>query len=158
MATTTTSSHSLMRDLVLGFIAGAIAVPIFHQLMVFLLTQAGMLQGIIFSMRPVPPFSVPTILNQMFWGGVWGLLLAVLIDRRPPAFPAWVVGFLLGAIALPMVGWFVVAPIKGLPLAAGWNITRMLASVIINGFWGIGAALIFLGLRQLMSGARQPAT
>src|SRR5215212_2452191 len=147
MATTfgmTTSRDTLARDLMLGFVAGAIAVPIFHQLMVFILTQAGMLQGQVYNMRPVPPMGVPTILSQMFWGGVWGLVFAFLVNRAPRQWPIWLIGLLLGAIALPVVGWFVVAPIKGQPMAAGWVPARMLNSVLINAGWGLGTALLFL--------------
>jgi hypothetical protein len=147
-------THSLARDLALGFIAGAIAVPIFHQAVVFLLTQMGMIQGTIYSMRPVPPMSVPTILSQSFWGGVWGLLFGLIVNRGPRTWPLWLVGLLIGAIALPLVGWFVVAPIKGQPIAAGWVPMRMLASVLINGGWGIGMAIIFMLLRNLTSGSR----
>jgi hypothetical protein len=146
------SQRTLAIDLVLGFIAGAIAVPIFHQGMVYILTQVGMFQGTVFSTRPVPPFGIYTIVNQMFWGGVWGLVFVLIIDRIPAARPIWLVGLLLGAIALPMVFWFVVSPIKGNPVAAGWNPTRMLVSVLINAGWGIGLALIFLGLRRLVAG------
>ena len=143
-------NDTLARDLALGFIAGALAVPTFHHLMIYLLTAAGMIQGNLYSMRPVPPFGVPTIFNQMFWGGLWGVVLALIATRAVPAWPLWLVGLLLGAIALPIVGWFVVAPIKRLPIAAGWNPTRMLASVIINAGWGFGAGLILMGLRHLI--------
>jgi len=41
---------------------------------VFLLLYVG---GVIpvppFSMKPMPPFGVPEVLSQSFWGGVWGL-------------------------------------------------------------------------------------
>ena len=145
-----TRSDSLARDLIIGFVAGAVAVPVFLQLMIFVLTQIGMIQGRLFSMAPVAPFGVPTIFNQMFWGGVWGLVFVLIITYAPRTWPLWLVGLLLGAIALPVVGWFVVAPIKSQPVAAGWNPTRMLASVIINGFWGIGLALIYMLLQNLV--------
>ena len=146
-------NDTLARDLALGFIAGALAVPTFHHLMVYLLTAAGMIQGNLYSMRPVPPFGVPTIVNQMFWGGLWGVVLGLIANSALRTWPLWLVGLLLGAIALPVVGWFVVAPIKSLPVAAGWNPTRMLASVIINAGWGFGAGLILMLLRNLL-GAR----
>ena len=61
---------SRARDLVFGFIAGALAVVAFHQVMVFVLSNVGMIQSQVYSMRGVPPYGVPTILNQMFWGGL----------------------------------------------------------------------------------------
>jgi hypothetical protein len=54
-----------------------------------------------------------------------------------------------------LASWFVVAPLKGNPITAGWVLRRMLASVLINGFWGIGLALIDTGLRRGTAGPRQ---
>ena len=154
MVTWPFARRSLALELVLGFVAGAIAVAIFLQLMLFLLTHAGMIQATPYSMRPVPPWNVPTVLNQMFWGGVWGLIFVLIITFFPRARPLWLVGLLLGAIALPLVGWFVVAPLKAQPVMAGGNPTRMLASVLINGAWGLGMAFIFIALRDLAGGRR----
>jgi len=41
-----------------------------------------------------------------------------------------------------LVGWFVVAPLKGQPVASGFDPARMLVSILINGFWGIGVGVI----------------
>ena len=49
--------------------------------------------------------------------------------------------FLFGAIAPTLVAWFVVASIKGQPIAAGWQPFRMLTGLIINGAWGVGTGL-----------------
>jgi hypothetical protein len=141
---------SRARDLVFGFIAGALAVVTFHQAMVFLLSSVGMIQSQVYSMRGVPPFGVPTILNQMFWGGLWGMLFATIADTLPHwSLP--ILGFVFGVLGAMLVSWFVVAPIKGNPIAAGWVPLRMLASILIIGFWGIGLALIYAGLRRWVS-------
>ena len=142
------------RDLVLGFIAGALAVLAFHQVMVFLLSTVGLIQSHVYATQGVPPFGVPTILNQMFWGGLWGLLFAVVADTLPP-WPLLLLGFTFGVLGPVLASWFVVAPLKGTPIAAGWVPQRMLASVLINGCWGIGMVLIYAGLRRWGSGLRQ---
>ena len=41
-----------------------------------------------------------------------------------------------------LVGLFVVAAIKGTPIAGGWQLTAWIRSLLINGFWGIGVGLI----------------
>ena len=41
-----------------------------------------------------------------------------------------------------LVGMFIVAPMKGNPIAGGWVPANMLRSVVINGFWGLGVGLI----------------
>ena len=138
------------RDWALGFLAGALAVVTFHQGMVFLLSSVGLIQSRVYALRGVPPFGVPTILNQMFWGGLWGLLFAVVADTLP-RWPLLLLGFTFGVLGPVLVSWFVVAPLKGLPIAAGGVPPRMLASVLINGCWGIGMVLIYAGLRHWAS-------
>jgi hypothetical protein len=153
-----TGASSIARDLAFGFVAGALAVAIFHQIMVLILTAGGMIPGTPYSLRPTPPFSVPAVVNTMFWGGVWGVVYAAVVDRFPTNWPFWAVGLVFGAIGPVLVGWFVVAPIKGLPVAAGFVPTRMLAGVLINGFWGLGTAIIFAGLRIWALGSSRPTT
>ena len=143
------------RDLVLGFLAGALAVTTFHQGMVFLLSTVGLIQSRVYAMQGVPPFGVPTILNQMFWGGLWGLLFAVVADLLP-SWPLLLLGCAFGVLGPVLASWFVVAPLKGTPIAAGWVPQRMLAGVLINGCWGIGMALLYAGLRRWASRPRQP--
>jgi hypothetical protein len=57
---------------------------------------------------------------------------------------------IFGAIAPTLVAWFVVAPLKGQALAAGWVPARMAIGPIVNGAWGLGTAigLCLLGRRQ----------
>ncbi len=43
-------------------------------------------------------------------------------------------------------------------LAFGFVPTRMLAGVLINGFWGLGTAIIFAGLRIWALGSSRPTT
>src|SRR5712691_12361327 len=101
---------SRARDLVFGFIAGALAVVVFHQVMVFVLSSVDMIQSQVYSMRGVPPYDVPTILNQMFWGGLWGGLFAVIADTLPN-WPLLILGFVFGVLGPMLAAWFVVAPI-----------------------------------------------
>jgi predicted outer membrane lipoprotein len=125
-----------------GFVAGALAVLLFHQVMVLALASAGIIPTTPYSLRPVPPFDVPTILNSMFWGGLWGMLFA-LIAHRLPIRPLWLKGLVFGLLGPLLVNWFVVSPLKGQPLAAGFVPQRMLAGVLIAGAFGIGLALLY---------------
>jgi len=155
MANVIPGTPSRVRDLVLGFIAGARAVVVFHQVMVFILSTVCLIQSRVYAMRGVSPFDVPTILNQMFWGGLWGILFAAVADTLPP-WPLPLLGVAFGVLGPVLASWFVVAPLKGTPIAAGWVPQRMLAGLLINGFWGIGLALIYAGLRRWGSRSRQP--
>lgn len=137
-------SSPILRAL-LGFLAAVLSVLTFHQAMIGLLHAAGMLPRPPFNFAPVPPLGVPVLLNLCFWGGLYGILFGLVLPRLPRALPLLAAGLLLGLLAAS-VGWFVVAPIKGLPMAAGWSGQRMLVSVLINGVWGIGTAVILRGI------------
>jgi hypothetical protein len=123
----------------LGFIAAAISVLTFHQGMVEALHAAGLAPFSAYSANPMPPFGVPLIADLCFWGGLYGLVFGLLLPRF--TWPLWVCGLILGIIAA-LVGMFVVAPIKGNPIANGWNAWPIARSLLINGFWGLGVGLI----------------
>jgi len=98
--------------LVLAFIAGFLAVPLFHQPMLALLHALGVTPATPYAMRPLPPFGAPQVLFQSFWGGVWGIVFALIAPRFPRGAGYWVATVLFGAFALSLVAWFIVAPIK----------------------------------------------
>ena len=129
---------ALMR-VFLGFIAGAIAVLTFHQGMVAALHAAGWVQFAPYPTAPVPPFGVPRIADLCFWGGLYGAAFGLAMPRF--IWPAWLNGLILGVIAA-LVGMFIVAPLKGLPIAGGWAPANILRSLVINGFWGLGVGII----------------
>jgi hypothetical protein len=125
-------------NLVLAFVAGVLAVFVFHQIASSLLNAKMQ-----WNMTPlIPPFGVPQVFSQAFWGGVWGLVFLWLSQRFPGGALWWVASFLFGAILLPLVSWYVVPLIKGLPLGPRNSI---LNSMLINGAWGVGMG-VFLKL------------
>jgi hypothetical protein len=124
--------------ILLGFAAGALSVLVFHQSVVELLHLAGSGPRA-WSLQPVRPLGIPRIVDLCFWGGLYGAAFGALLPRF--RLPVWVCGLLLGCIAV-LVGWFVVAPIKGVPVAAGFVPIAMGRSLLINGTWGLGVGLI----------------
>ena len=124
----------------LGFVAAVLSVLVFHQGMVGLLHLGGMLPNTPYSLAPVGPWRVPLIADMCFWGGLYGIVYGIALPSLP-RLPGWLLGLCLGLVAAS-VGWFVVAPIKGLPIAGGWIAANMARSVAINGFWGIGVGII----------------
>jgi tetrahydromethanopterin S-methyltransferase subunit C len=123
----------------LGFVAAAIAVLTFHQGMLEALHEIGWVPFAWYRTTPVAPFGVPVIVSLCFWGGLYGGVFGLLLPRF--TWPYWLCGLILGVIA-SLVGMFIVAPIKGLPIAGGWVPFNILRSLVINGFWGIGVGLI----------------
>jgi hypothetical protein len=144
-------------DLLVGFVAGVLAVAVFHQLAVFVLGLVGLGEGAVYSFRPTPPFGVPRVMSQMFWGGVWGVVFSLVVDRLPARWPIVVAGFVFGLAGPVLFGWTVVAALRGAPLFGGFNPIRMLSSVLINGTFGIGVALVFAWLRRKAGGRERAA-
>ncbi len=125
-----------------GFIAGFLATLSFHQLTVWVLWTVGLAPLAPFSMAVTKPFGVPAVISLAAWGGIWGILFA-LIDRRFPAGGGyWAAAFLFGAVFPSLVVLLVVLPLKGQPLGGGWHAPFMLRAFLINGAWGVGAGLI----------------
>ena len=126
----------------LGFVAAAIGVLTFHQAMwevLHLLAIPGLTMPPPYPMDGVAPWGVPRIISLCFWGGLYGVVFGWLLPRF--TWPLWVCGLLLGVSAV-LMGNFVVAPIKGLPVGSGWVLLNWVRSLLINGFWGIGVAFI----------------
>ncbi len=140
----------LGRRLVVGFLAAAIAVLAFHQVVVLLLGQFGVIPARPYSFAPVAPFGVPAIVNLMFWGGLWGVLFAAIVDRLPRDWPLALKGFVFGLAGPLMANWFIVSLVKVQPVAAGFVPLRMLAGVLIVGAFGIGVALINQALTRAL--------
>jgi hypothetical protein len=136
-------------NLALGFIAAAIAVITVHQAIVYILTAIGFLKGQPWSMKPMGPFGVPTIINQMFWGGLWGALFAVVWHLLPSRI-MWVKGLLFGLLITLFSNWIFLPLIRGkifnLPnqvLFSGGDPQRMLTVALIVGGFGAALGLIY---------------
>ncbi len=145
--TVTLQSQRLEAGIPLGFVSGFFATIVFHQLGLLALHNAGLTSALPYAMKPVPPFAVPQFISLAFWGGVWGILLA-LVERRLAhgPFGYWHGAILFGAIFPTLVAWYVVFPLKGLPPGLGFHYPGVLVGPIVNGLWGLGTAL-FLSLR-----------
>jgi hypothetical protein len=130
---------SPLKLLLLGFVAGALAVLVFHQSVWWLLNQAGAipLDRPAWPLDPIQPLGVPSLISKMFWGGVWGAGLALLLARIEGA-AYWIAWTVVGATALPLVAMFVVPVVKGQPFPELWP--RALVSVTVNAAWGLGTA------------------
>jgi hypothetical protein len=132
-----------------GFIAGFLSVLLFHQVASALLVLLGLSTNQFYSMRPVPPFGMPQVLSLAFWGGVWGVVLAFVLPWLPRRLPGWARAALFGGLAPVLVGWFLVAPLKGLPVAQGGDPRGMLRSLFVNAAWGLGTFVFLRAVERL---------
>ena len=121
-----------------AFLAGFLATIFFHQPVLFLLKLAGLTTRAPYAMQAVPPFGVPSVISLAFWGGVWGILLWLVIRRRSQS-SYWTIALLFGAIAPTLVAGFVVAPLKHVPTPRGWQMVVL--GLAVNAAWGLGTAL-----------------
>lgn len=147
------SSHyeawSAPTRLAVGFMAGALATPLFHQAMLAFLGSVGWTQVAAYSFAPTAPLGVPRVLSLTFWGGVWGMIFIHIQARVPHDGWYWVFAIFLGALVLSTMNWFIWSPLKGNPVAAGWEPLRMRVGLVVNGAWGLGVALIIRLVTQL---------
>ena len=128
--------------LLLAFAAGFISVILFHQGMLALLNLINFTEATPYRTNPTQPFGIPTIFSIAFWGGVWGIVLAVLTFRLRNKLSYWLTVLLFGAFAPTAVFLFVVSPLKGMPFAGGWELQRIATGLMLNGAWSLGTALL----------------
>ena len=89
-----------------------------------------------------------------FWGGIWGMVFALIHGSFPRRGGYWVAAFLFGALLPSLVALLIVLPLKGQPLGGGWHPPLLLTAFLVNGAWGIGTALILQALSNWLSGSR----
>ena len=131
------------KNLLMGFIAGAIAVATAHEIINYLLLQAGLFPRVPWSMAPAAMTGVPQIVSDMFWGGLWGVFFALIQDRIPGG-SLWVKGLIFGVVAPALIGVFILVPLftGRFPLFFGGD-PKLIVSVLLI-LAGFGAAMGWL--------------
>ena len=137
------------RFVAIGFVAGAIGVLVFHQGVILVMYLLGLLPAAPYSMRATEPLGVPQILSSAFWGGLWGIALVWFMTVLRGADRLWV-AVLFGGVLPTLVGILVVTPLKGGDPAARLQIAMQLRGFVINGAWGLGAALTYRAVRRIL--------
>jgi len=137
--------------LVMAFIAGVLAVPVFHQILFLILHLIGIIPVPPFDMTPTKPFGVPSWISASFWGGVWGVVFALTLPRWFHGTTYWVASLVVGGVALTLVYMFVVVPLKSGALPGNMG-GLFVIGFLLNAAWGIGWAL-FLALFERLRGA-----
>lgn len=128
------------KRILLGFVAGFLATLTFHQGGLALLHASGLTDRAAYGMTATKPLGVPAVISLAFWGGVWGIALATFLSRVARGY--YVRAFSFGAALPTLVALFVVAPMKGMPMAAGGDAKIIVGALILNGLWGLGTALL----------------
>ncbi len=131
-----------------AFIAGFVSTLVFHQGVLALLHAADPKVPAPFNMAATAPLHVPAVISLAFWGGVWGIVLWLLI-RNLAGAQHWIAAIAIGALGPSVIAWFVVMPLKGLGMMGGWDPKIFVGALILNAAWGVGVALIMRGLQRL---------
>jgi hypothetical protein len=132
----------------LAFVAGFLATLVFHQGGLAALNAFGLTDRTPFSMSATEPFGVPAVLSLAFWGGIWGMVLVAVLRQRMSAAAFLASAFLFGALLPTAVAMLVVMPLKGQPMAGGWDPQIILGAVILNGLWGFGTAVFYRAISR----------
>ena len=146
-------SYKYPTRILLGFTAGFFGTLILNQTTVWVLYHVGVSPFNGFSMVR-NGFGVPMVLSAAFWGGVWGIVFALVEHKLPVHRGYLMTAFLFGAVVLSVVFLLVVLPLKGEPVGGGWHLPLLLTVFLGNGAWGIGTGLVLEGLLRWMSGWR----
>ncbi|MDB5650758.1 MAG: hypothetical protein JWL62_2278 [Hyphomicrobiales bacterium] len=132
------SSQSFVLEFVVfGFVAGFLAVPIFHQLAQLGLYYAVPGRNFPWNLRP-NALGVPALVNLSFWGGVWGIVFALVQTKFPRGLIYFLLALVFGAVLPTAFGWYVLAPMRGQAVPA-----FSIFGPIINGTWGLGTGIIY---------------
>ncbi len=133
-----------LKLLLLGFVAGFVAVPLGHQIVGLVLFYLVPGRNFPYNMAPNKgAFGMPSVINLSFWGGVWGILWALVHPYLPNGWLKYVIAVLFGGILATGFGVYAVTAMKGLP--AG---TFAWPGFVINGAWGLMTAIFFDALRR----------
>lgn len=135
-------------EMIKAFIAGFVSTLVFHQGALAVLYAAGMSPKAPFAMTATAPFHVPAVISLAFWGGLWGIVLWLAI-RGASDLRYWTLAAVLGALGPSIVALFVVFPLKGMPMAGGWDPKIIVGALILNGAWGLGVALLMRLMTRL---------
>ena len=131
----------MAKRVLLEFLAGFLATLVFHQPAVWLLHIAGITPRTPYTMTPVPPIGVPSVISLAFWGGVWGLILIPAIAKIKNEGAYFLAAIVFGAIFPTLVAAYVVAPLKHITMPH--TPSNVILGLTVNGAWGLGTALFF---------------
>lgn len=132
------------KTLAYGFVAGALSVLVFHQGMVLILWLLGQTPNFPWNIRgSVPPLGIPPIVNQMFWGGLWGVGFAAIGHLIPIANTA-ARGAVYGLAGPFLLGGGLLVPLikRAGPYFWMWPAPRWIIGGLIGAAFGAGVALI----------------
>ena len=142
-----------IKNLLFGFVAGAIAVLTAHELINFILLKAGMFPRVPWSMEPAAVTGLPQIVSDMFWGGLWGVFFAAIWPYIPGS-NLTIKGLIFGVLGPAVLGVFILVPILTgrFPLFFGGDLKLLISVLLILSGFGAAMGFIYAKLATTRSG------
>jgi hypothetical protein len=81
-----------------AFLVGGLAVLVVHQPVVGVLHALGSTPITPYNLRATQSWGIPVFLSLTFWGGVWKIPIACILDRLPRGGVYWIGAVCLGAL------------------------------------------------------------
>ena len=148
-----------IKSLLLGFVAGAIATLTAHELIALGLQETGLFTRTPWPMDPVTrgplaAHGIPQIASDTVWGGLWGIVFAMILGN-PPKGALTFKGAFLGMLGPAILGVFILRPLLTgeQALFFGGNVDILWPILVILA--GFGAATAWL-YGFFISGCRLP--
>jgi energy-converting hydrogenase Eha subunit A len=137
---------NLLKAIVLGFIAGAIATLTVHEIISAIFHNPNVWTGWprqSWNLEPAEMTGVPQIISDMFWGGLWGALFGLILGSRPQGSMT-VRGAILGIVGPALIGVFLAVPLltQKFPVFFDGDPSKIIPVLVILA--GFGAATAWL--------------
>ena len=132
------SNGSPTRRLLGSVAAAGVMILLVHQPLVWVLHANGVVPWLGFDRTPIGPFGVPSVVNAVFWGALWGPVIerAGRGTRRSHLRAA-----IAGAAMTTLVGGVLLAMGHGAPLNRSAYPMLTFWSLLINGCWSCATSI-----------------
>jgi hypothetical protein len=131
----------VMRGFV-GFFAGALAVLTVHQSLLWLLHAIGLSPWSSYSLQPTSPWGVPQLWSAAFWGGLWGIVLVVLLARLDlHGARYWIGAVIAGGLLPTLVGAVLMAIGHAFSIGRACWLQALMVALCVNAVWGLTTML-----------------
>ena len=141
---------NLLKTIVLGFIAGAIATLTAHEFISWLFSTSWTGWDRVSWNRDLveivvwPGKFVPKIMSDTFWGGLWGSVFGLILGSRPQGSTT-LKGLLMGIVGPALLGVFIAVPLLTgrFPPFFGGNIAKIIPVLVILAGYGAFTAWLY---------------